>query len=63
MKDEFEERVRKIVHEKLLECSDEQIKFFNRMYGDIEKLSLEKMRTAYYQCVRTIKENEAKIDA
>ena len=48
---------RKLVRDLLVQCTDEQQKFFNRMYGSIETISEDKMRHAYSQCERTLLKN------
>lgn len=45
---------RGIVKELLNQCSQNEKEFFNRMYGSIDKLPLEKMRHAYSQCKNTL---------
>lgn len=44
----------------LIQCTDEQIKFFNRLYGSIETITQEKTLTAIRQCERTIALNAEK---
>ncbi len=48
---------RELIHEILVQCTEEQKKFFNRMYGSIETIPEDKMKHAYSQCERTLLKN------
>jgi len=62
---EFDAKVKEVkrgmVRELLEQCTPDQIKFFNRMYGSIEKISEANMRHAYRQCKATIAKNASSL--
>ena len=60
LSDKFTEIKREELRKVLEQCSPEQIKLFNRMYGSIEKIPESKMDWAYQQCERTLAKNKKK---
>jgi hypothetical protein len=58
---EFDAKVydfkKELIRELLSRCTNEQVDFFNRMYGSIDDIPEEKMRHAYSQCKTTVHKN------
>lgn len=48
---------RELIRDILVQCTEKQQEFFNRMYGSIETIPEDKMRHAYSQCERTLLKN------
>lgn len=49
---------RELLREKLLQTTNKQIRFFNRMYGSINRISEERMSWAYQQVCASIDKNK-----
>jgi len=60
LKDKTTKFKRRQLKKVLSKCTEEQIAFFNRLYGSIDIIPEEKMNRAYEQCVATIKKNRKK---
>lgn len=59
---EFETKVREykrgLIKELLSQCTEPQKAFFDRLHESIETIKEDRMKDAYYQCLRTIKNNK-----
>lgn len=42
----------------LSKCTEKQIAFFNRMYGSVETIPVDKMDWAYQQVIRTLEKSK-----
>ena len=51
---------RGILKEKLQQCTEPQVQFFNRLYISIEKIPEKKMDWAYKQILKTLELNRKK---
>jgi hypothetical protein len=48
---------RSLLQQLLSHCKPEQVDFFNRLYGSVDEIPLEKIPRAFEQCEATIKNN------
>ncbi len=58
--EEYASHSRELLRDKLIKCTDKQVEVFNKMYGSIDKIAIDKMEWAYNQICLTLQLNKKK---
>ena len=58
IKEDIKELKRNQIRGLLNQCKPEQVKFFNRMFGNIDEMPEKAMDDAYRLCEATVKKNK-----